>query len=54
MTNIQIVPDLGAPGNGIGMSGMHPMMDQQPYTQGIGATHEQSLCRNLDLPQLPE
>jgi len=30
MTNIQIVPDLGAPGNGIGMSGMHPMMDQQP------------------------
>jgi FtsP/CotA-like multicopper oxidase with cupredoxin domain len=25
MTNIQIVPDLGAPGNGIGMPGMHQM-----------------------------
>lgn len=30
MTNVQIVPDLGAPGNGIGMSGMHQMMINNP------------------------
>jgi FtsP/CotA-like multicopper oxidase with cupredoxin domain len=33
MTNVQIVPNLGAPGNGIGMSGMHqmhPMMINNP------------------------
>ncbi len=30
MTNIQIVPDLGAPGNGLGMPGMRQMMINNP------------------------
>lgn len=30
MTNVEIVPDLGAPGNGIGMRGMQPMMINNP------------------------
>jgi hypothetical protein len=39
MTNIQIGPNLSAPGNGIGMPGMHqmhPMMINNPTPPTIG------------------
>lgn len=38
MTNVEIVPDLGAPGNGIGMRTMQPMMINNPRPKEVGVT----------------